>query len=87
MELNQEELQVLKSAIREGVDSKLREASEKDLFNSILETTKEKLGGKECTLDIRGIITKEFDRIYDPEKYEKNKEKIETIYSILDEMK
>ena len=79
MNMNNEQLTMLNKSVAEGVDSKLREASEKDLLNSIIETTRDKF--------IRGLITKKFDMIYDVEKYVKNKDKIETLYELLEGMK
>ena len=87
MNLSTENLAVLKKAIQEGVDCKLQEAAAKDLLSSIIDTTKEKLGGKECELDIRGMITKAYDRTYDLVKFDKNKQKIEDVYEILEEIK
>lgn len=87
MNLSKENLVVLKKAIQEGVDAKLQEAAAKNLLNSIIATTKEKCGGKECMIDIRGMVNKGYDRTHSTEKYVKDKMSIEDVYEILEEIK
>jgi hypothetical protein len=87
MSLTTESIAVLKMAVQEGVSAKVTEASAKDLLSCIIERTKDKLGGTDCTLDIRGLISQEYTRQFDREKWEKNKTKIEDIYEVLEEIK
>jgi hypothetical protein len=87
MNLNTESIAFLKKSVQEGVNAKVMEASAKDLLSCIIERTKEKLGGTECTLDIRALISQEYTRQHDREKWEKNKAKIEDIYEALEEIK
>jgi uncharacterized protein YggL (DUF469 family) len=86
MNMNTDSIKLLKIAVQEGVNAKVMEASAKDLLSSVIETTKEKLGGSECTLDIRALVSQEYTRQYDREKWEKNKAKIEDIYEALEEI-
>jgi hypothetical protein len=87
MNLNTESIAVLKKAVQEGVDAKLKEASFKDLLNGIILTTKEKLGGKDCTVDIRGLINKKFDLTYNGDKFQKDKATIEDTYEFIEVIK
>ena len=87
MKYSTDNIKMLKAAVQEGVGAKLVEAGAKDLLSSIIDTTKEKLGGKECDLDIRGLINQEYTRQYDLEKFDKNKAKIEDVYEALEEIK
>lgn len=74
----------LERNIKEGMDCLLRVSSEKDLLSSIIETTSIKHNIDKS--EVRRLIAIAYKKAYDFEKYDKEKNTIESVFNIIDSM-
>lgn len=76
------DVNALKKSLKEAIDAIIEKKSAEGLLDSIAETAEKKLGIKKA--DFKTLANLQYERIYNEEKFQEKREKIENIYDDLD---
>ena len=74
--------QYIEGILKEGVDALLMKKGADELLGTIVESASEKLDIPKPTL--RKAINLQYDKTYDPDKYEKDRDQHEAVYALLE---
>tara|TARA_Y100000310_G_scaffold74348_1_gene70484 strand:+ start:16061 stop:16330 length:270 start_codon:yes stop_codon:yes gene_type:complete len=78
----QERDKYINGMLSEGIDALVRIDSGKELLGAIIDTGNEKLGVDKAS--IRKAITAAYNKVYNNDKYLKDKDTNETVYEMLE---